>query len=199
MGWGIRLRRRGAATGAPAARRESAMRQTRTSAPRRRRGAWAPAAASASALALALGLAGCAGPTSVEWQNRQPAQALARESAPPGSIATGWRVYQQRCADCHGPSAGGGDRAPDLTEKLRDIGPHRFVDLVLRRYDWGLPPGSASAPRETLIDDIVARRQGGLRMPEWQGEPVVSAHVMDLWAYLSARAQGALGPGRPPR
>jgi hypothetical protein len=142
--------------------------------------------------------AGCA-VRSVELQNLEPARELARAAQPPGSVATGWRVYQQRCADCHGPAAGGGDGAPDLTERLRDIGPHRFVDLVLRRYDWGLPPGSAGAPRETLVDEIVARRLGEMRMPAWQGEPVVSAHVMDLYAYLSARAQGALGPGRPPR
>ena len=38
---------------------------------------------------------------------------------------------------------------------------------------------------------------GTLTMPAWQGEPVVTAHVMDLYAYLSARADGRQGPGRP--
>lgn len=166
---------------------------------RARRGGPSQAHLGLAALALALlGLSGCA-VRSVELQNLEPAREHARAAQPPGSVATGWRVYQQRCADCHGPSAGGANGAPDLTERLRDIGPHRFVDLVLRRYDWGLAPGSAGTPRETLVDEIVARRQGALRMPEWQGEPVVSAHVMDLWAYLSARAQGTQGPGRPAR
>jgi len=162
-------------------------------APRRR----PPRIATALALGAALGLSACAVRT-VEWQNRQPAQEMARQqAAPPGSVEAGWRVYQQRCAACHGPNATGGDGAPDLTFRLRDIGPHRFVDLVLRRYDWTRPEGSGGTPREALVDEIVMRRRGELVMPAWQGEPVVSAHVMDLYAYLSARAQGALGPGRP--
>ena len=41
------------------------------------------------------------------------------------------------------------------------------------------------------------RQEGALIMPEWQGEPRVNAHIMDLYAYLSARAQGTQGPERP--
>ena len=145
-------------------------------------------------------LAGCA-VQGVEWQNRQPAQALQRESAPPGSVYAGWRVYQQRCASCHGADATGGiGGAPNLTFRLRDVGPARFVDLVLRRYDWGLPAGTAGSPRETLVDQIAERDvKGALRMPEWQGEPVVSAHIMDLHVYLAGRADGTVAPGRPAR
>jgi hypothetical protein len=33
----------------------------------------------------------------------------------------------------------------------------------------------------------------------WQDEPPVNAHVLDLYAYLSARADGVAGPGRPRR
>lgn len=142
---------------------------------------------------LAMGLAGCSAP-GVQWQNRQPAEALAREAAPPGSVYGGWRVYQQRCASCHGVAATGGDGVPDLTFRLRDLGPQRFVDLVLRRYDWNLPTAS---PRETLVDEVVTRARGTVQMPAWQGEPMVSAHIMDLYAYLSARADGRIGPGRP--
>jgi hypothetical protein len=36
-----------------------------------------------------------------------------------------------------------------------------------------------------------------LTMPAWQGEPRVTAHIVDLYAYLSARAQGTQGPDRP--
>lgn len=140
------------------------------------------------------GLTGCGAP-GVEWQNRQPAEALAREAAPPGSVYGGWRVYQQRCAACHGAAATGGDGVPDLTFRLRDLGPQRFVDLVLRRYDWNLPAGGS--PRETLVDEVVTRARGTVQMPAWQGEPMVSAHIMDLYAFLSARADGRIGPGRP--
>jgi hypothetical protein len=37
-----------------------------------------------------------------------------------------------------------------------------------------------------------------VEMPAWQSEPVVNAHIIDLYAYLSARADGKLDVGRPP-
>jgi mono/diheme cytochrome c family protein len=152
----------------------------------------------ALALPAALGLSACQ-MSGVDWQNRQAAEQAARQAAPPGSTALGWRIYQQRCADCHGAAATGGDRGPDLSFRLRDIGPQRFVDLVLRRYDWDLGAGGAGSPRETLVDDVVERRRGEVQMPAWQGEPLVSAHIMDLYAYLAGRADGRIGPGRPLR
>lgn len=150
----------------------------------------------AAPIAAALWLAGCA----VEVHNRQPAQVLAEQARPPGSIYTGWRVFQDKCAGCHGPAASGNANAPDLVASVRTIGPRRFVDVVLRRYDWNLPPPPAAgdnAAREALIEEIVQRKAGVLTMPAWQGEPRVNAHIVDLYAYLSARADGSLGTGRP--
>lgn len=149
-----------------------------------------------SALASALLLAGCA----VEFQNRQAAQELKQASEPPGSVYTGWRVFQDKCASCHGPDASGTKVAPDLLPRVREMGSRQFVSLVLNRYDWSLPAsqaGSESAAREALIDEIVRRKEGRLEMPAWQGEPRVNAHIADLYAYVSARAQGSQGTGRP--
>jgi mono/diheme cytochrome c family protein len=145
------------------------------------------------ALMSALLLAGCA----LEVQH---AQEIAELSKPPGSVYTGWRIFQDRCAGCHGPAATGTAGAPDLLPRVLDMGPRRFVSLVLDRYDWSLPAAQASresAAREALIDEIVQRKEGALTMPAWQGEPRVSAHIVDLYAYLSARAQGVQGPDRP--
>jgi hypothetical protein len=150
-----------------------------------------------TALASAVLLAGCTG---VEMQNRQAAEELAQRSKPPGSVYAGWRVFQDRCAGCHGPAATGTADGPDLLPRVHKIGPHQFVDLVLKRYDWSLPPAQAdgrSAAREALVDAIVQRKQGLLTMPAWEGEPSVNAHIVDLYAYISARAQGTQGPGRP--
>lgn len=144
----------------------------------------------------ALLVAGCA----VEVQNRQPAQELAQSARPPGSVYTGWRVFQDRCARCHGPDAAGTGAAPNLLPRVREMGPQRFVGLVLRRYDWVLPAGAAgseSAAREALVESVLQRRAGALTMPAWQSEPQVNAHIADLYAWLSARAQGTQGPGRP--
>ena len=152
-----------------------------------------------AAFASALLLAGCAVET-VEWQNKQAAQEVARLSKPPGSVYVGWRVFQDRCASCHGAVATGTAGAPDLLPKVREMGSHRFVSLVLKRYDWNLPVAQASsegAAREALIEEIVQRKEYMLTMPAWQGEPRVNAHIVDLYAYLSARAEGTQGPGRP--
>jgi mono/diheme cytochrome c family protein len=130
----------------------------------------------------------------------QYAQEFADRSQPPGSVYTGWRVFQDKCAGCHGTAATGTAGAPDLLPRVREMGPRQFVGSVLNRYDWGLPApeaGSDGAAREALVDDIVQRKQGLLTMPAWQGEPRVNAHIVDLYAYLSARAQGTQGPERP--
>ncbi|WP_341888934.1 c-type cytochrome [Variovorax sp. YR752] len=148
-------------------------------------------------LAAALLLAGCA---AVEVSNRQPAQELAQAARPPGSVYTGWRVFQERCAGCHGATAAGTAQAPDLLERVRTMGPRQFVGRVLNRYDWGLSAsqtGSEGAAREALVEEIMQRRQGALNMPAWREEPRVNAHIADLYAYLSARAEGRQGPGRP--
>jgi cytochrome c2 len=141
-------------------------------------------------------IAGCA----VEVQNRQPAQELAQAAKPPGSVYTGWRVFQERCAGCHGEAATGTAKAPNLLERVQTLGPRTFTSRVLYRYDWGIPAaqaGSETAAREALVEEIMQRREGALMMPAWQGEPRVQAHIADLYAWLSARAQGTQGPGRP--
>ncbi|OYY34506.1 MAG: hypothetical protein B7X65_15720 [Polaromonas sp. 39-63-25] len=150
-----------------------------------------------AAFAPALLLAGCA----VEVENTQAAQEVARLSRPPGSVAIGWRVFQNKCASCHGAAATGTANGPDLLPRVRDMGSRQFVSLVLKRYDWNLPAaqaGSEGAAREALIDDILERRRNFKpTMPAWDGEPIVTTHIVDIHAYLSARAQGTQGPGRP--
>ncbi len=151
---------------------------------------------SAAAITSALILTGCA----VEIDNQQPALELSQETRAPGSVYTGWRVFQDRCAQCHGPDALGTAVAPDLLPRVREMGQRRFVGLVLQRYDWNLPPDQArqeGAALAQLVDQIIQRRGPVVTMPAWQGEPRVTAHITDLFAYLSARADGTQGPRRP--
>lgn len=144
----------------------------------------------------ALWLGGCA----VEFQNRRAAQEVAQASKPPGSVYSGWRVFQDKCASCHGAAANGSARAPDLLPVLRQMGPRQFVSLVLKRYDWNLATGQTgddSAARDAQIEEILQRKGGQLTMPAWEGEPQVGTHIIDLYAYLAARAEGMQGTGRP--
>lgn len=146
---------------------------------------------------LLLALAGC---NAVEIQNRQPLAEVKHASQPTGTVYAGWRVFQDKCARCHGLEATGTPAAPNLLPRVRDMGPQRFVDWVLKRYDWNLPADQAmatGAARDTLIDETVQGRGVAISMPAWQGEPRVTAHIMDLYAYLSARADGSQAAGRP--
>ncbi len=149
-----------------------------------------------SVVASVVLLSGC----TVEVLNTQAAQELKQVSHLPGSVYAGWRVFQDKCAACHGPAAIGTAGGPDLLPRVREMGPRQFVSLVLKRYDWshaGVQAGSTGAAHEILVDTLVQRKNYGLTMPAWEGEPSVSAHIADLYAYLNARAQGMQGPGRP--
>ena len=153
----------------------------------------------ASIVVLALLLGGCAERMAVEIENTKAAQELARVSRPPGSVYAGWRVFQDRCSTCHGPGASGG-AGPDLLPLVRQMGPRRFFGLVLKRYDWNLPPAQAGKEREamdTWVEEAMQRKEPGITMPAWEGSPCVSAHIADLYAYLAARAEGSQGEGRP--
>jgi Cytochrome C oxidase, cbb3-type, subunit III len=141
-------------------------------------------------------LAACA----VNFRDAEPARQLARESQPAGSVYVGWRVYQARCSACHGQDAVGPAQVPGVLDAVREMGTRRFVNLVLYRYDWsvvGASDGDDEATRRSLVEDILRRQEQAFAMPAWQDEPPVSAHVLDLYAYLSARADGVQGPGRP--
>jgi len=62
------------------------------------------------------------------------------------------------------------------------------------------PAGEAAGEtgaREALVAEILQRKAGDIQMPAWDGDPNVKPHIMDLYAYLRARADGVLGEGRP--
>ncbi|MEK9950989.1 MAG: hypothetical protein VW687_02350, partial [Curvibacter sp.] len=89
--------------------------------------------------------------------------------------------------------------APSLLTRLQTLGPRDFVSLVLYRYDSTLQGQIAPSrtTREAQVDLLMERRDQPLAMPAWRDEPRVNAHVLDLHAYLSARAEGKIGTGRP--
>jgi hypothetical protein len=58
-----------------------------------------------------------------------------------------------------------------------------------------------AAPRSgALLEEVLKRdrkARGQPNMPAWDDDEGVPPHVLDLYAYLSARADGEIGPGRP--
>jgi len=90
-------------------------------------------------------------------------------------IATyiGWRVFQAQCASCHAADARGSSYAPDLTDRLRSMEQREFFSALDRGY---------LGQRST--------------MPPRGRDPNVAPYYDELWAFLTARRDGRLPPGR---
>lgn len=147
-------------------------------------------------LFLSLVIGGC----NIDFQNARPARELT-SSAQQGNVHAGWRVFQDKCSSCHGVSATGSEQAPDLLPIVRTMNLEQFAAVILNRYDLAgsvssLPMGKATA--EASPDKIVGASTRTIDMPTWRGEPTVNAHILDLYTYLSERADGRIGIGRPP-
>jgi mono/diheme cytochrome c family protein len=84
----------------------------------------------------------------------------------------GWKTFAVNCTRCHGEDAIGSTIAPNLMKSLREHVDHEvFVQTVKNgRPDKG--------------------------MPTW-GPLLTDKQVEDLYAYLKARSEGRLAPGRP--
>ena len=118
---------------------------------------------------------------------------------------TGWRIFHTTCYGCHGVDALGTDVAPNLVERIRTMTPRAFATKVLTSYRIVLPESEAntddrSAVREAMLAEVMRQERGArgqIIMPAWETNPKIQPHVLDLFAYLSARADGKLGPGKP--
>ena len=124
---------------------------------------------------------------------------------------TGWRLFHTTCYGCHGVDAMGTDLAPNLVERVKTLTPRTFATKVLTSYRIVLPANDTNAEdraavREAMIEEVMRRERrerrergasGQIVMPAWEADPKVNPHVLDLFAYLSARADGKLGPGEP--
>ncbi len=118
---------------------------------------------------------------------------------------TGWRLFQAHCQRCHGADGLGTAKAPNLVERIGNYTPRGFATKVITSYrivpmspDSGPPadPGE----RDALLELVMKRerqQRGQPLMPAWEGDPAVAPHVLDIYAWLNARAYGDLAPGQP--
>lgn len=115
----------------------------------------------------------------------------------------GWKVFHMNCYSCHGVDAVGTDVAPSLVDSLKDMNRNEFITKVLTRYRLTMGAGEvhdSTARREMMMAEVQKHEraeQGDIIMPAWSQSPYVKPHVEDLFAYLKARADGALGTGEP--
>ncbi|HLJ63857.1 MAG TPA: cytochrome c [Stellaceae bacterium] len=92
----------------------------------------------------------------------------------------GWRRYTESCLRCHGPDGAGSSYAPALVESLKTMSEEQFKDIVIN--------GRVN----------VSQSAENVMPPFGEAEDVV-LYLDDIYAYLKARADGALGRGRPER
>lgn len=92
----------------------------------------------------------------------------------------GYRRYGEACLRCHGPDGLGSSYAPDLTDSLKRLSKEQFEEVVIN----GRQNVSASSDKV---------------MPAFGTNEDVVDYLDDIYAYLKARSDGALGRGRPKR
>jgi hypothetical protein len=145
-----------------------------------------------------------------------PAAAQSRSEPMPGDFVvidgrvdrgtySGWKLFHSGCHSCHGVGGVGTGVAPNLVERIGNYTPRGFATKVLTSYrivpmspDGG--PPETLAERDALLEQVMKRERverGQPLMPAWDANAEVPPHVLDLYAYLNARADGGLGPGKP--
>ena len=89
--------------------------------------------------------------------------------------------------------------APDLTKSIEKLSPVEFTTKVFHQYS--MPVGDRTDMTNAIMAEVQkdAQRDSGEleRMPQWKSNPLVRAHVLNIYGYLKARHDGVIGPERP--
>jgi len=108
----------------------------------------------------------------------------------------GYRRYHNSCHRCHGPDAIGSSFAPSLMESLRELDQDQFNNIVVNgRIDGKIgfsDSDSKAAASKSGAGEVKA-------MPSFGMDPNVMDYLDNIYAYIKARSDRVLGPGRPKR
>jgi len=91
---------------------------------------------------------------------------------------SGFRRYNSACIVCHGPDGAGSTYAPALVDSLKALSYSDFAGTV----------AGGKQDVSTASDKV---------MPAFGTNPNVMCYLDDIFVYLRARSNGALGRGRP--
>ena len=92
----------------------------------------------------------------------------------------GYRRYSDACLRCHGPDGSGSSYAPNLTESLKHLDHDQFAETVINGRKNVTTSNENVMPAFGTVEDVVS-------------------YLDDIYAYLKARSDGAIGRGRPKR
>jgi methanol metabolism-related c-type cytochrome len=90
----------------------------------------------------------------------------------------GWRRYHASCHTCHGPDGLGSSYAPSLVDSPMSY--EDFTEVVINGRE------NVSSSQQSV-------------MPAFGNVMDVATYIDDIYAYVQARADGALDRGRPQR
>jgi methanol metabolism-related c-type cytochrome len=91
---------------------------------------------------------------------------------------SGFRRYHSECHVCHGPDGEGSSYAPALSDSLKTLSYEEFYGIVVGGRQ------NTSAGKENV-------------MPGFADNKNVMCYLDDIYVYLRARANDAVGRGRP--
>ncbi|HKU95555.1 MAG TPA: c-type cytochrome, methanol metabolism-related [Vineibacter sp.] len=86
----------------------------------------------------------------------------------------GYRRYHASCHTCHGPDGLGSSFGPALADSLKTLPQEKFMEVVVN-----------------------GKQDGEKKMPALGTDFNVMCYINDIYAYLKARSDGAIGRGRP--
>lgn len=112
--------------------------------------------------------------------DENPTYAVAPDGTVDWYTYSGFRRYHSECHVCHGPDGLGSSFAPALADSLKTMTYDDFLDIVVNG-------------RERVS---VSEQQ---KMPAFGTNPNVMCYLDDIYVYLKARSDEAVGRGRPPK
>jgi methanol metabolism-related c-type cytochrome len=105
---------------------------------------------------------------------------IAKDGTVDWATFNGYRRFNSICETCHGFDGEGSSFGPRLVDSLKTMSHDQFVEVV------------ASGKQDVNTAQT-------LKMPALGTNPNVMCYIDDIYTYLKARADGALGRGRPPK
>jgi len=111
-------------------------------------------------------------------KNDTPTYHVDKDGSVDWSTFSGFRRYNASCIVCHGPDGAGSTYAPALVDSLKALSYSDFATVV----------ANGKQDVNTASDKV---------MPAFGTNPNVMCYLDDIFVYLRARSNDAVGRGRP--
>jgi methanol metabolism-related c-type cytochrome len=92
----------------------------------------------------------------------------------------GYRRYHSSCHTCHGPDGLGSSYAPNLIDSMKRLDYEQFTEVVINGRQNVTGTQKNVMPAFGTVEDV-------------------ALYIDDIYAYLKARSDDAIGRGRPQR